>query len=114
MNYDRRHAVKEQTTIPEGTEVVITTEQQLVDGRVVRAAIPHVHTMLRPSPVRSDEIEVKATKLEIHSHERRNPQGGLLLALKLEPLLNPLRDFKGEMWNDYIVVLYITSCHSGI
>ena len=42
LNYDRRHAVKEQTTIPEGTEVVITTEQQPVDGRVVRAAdSPH-------------------------------------------------------------------------
>ena len=83
--------------------------------------IPHVHTTLRPSLVRSDEIEVnstsyqnKTTKLEIHSHEWRNPQGGLLLALKLEPLLNPLRDIKGEMWNDYIVVVHITSCHSGI
>jgi len=38
--------------------------------------IPHVHTTLRPSLVRSDEIEVnstsyqnKMTKLEIHSHE---------------------------------------------
>jgi len=58
--------------------------------------IPHVHTTLRPSPARSDEIEVistsyqnKATKLEIHSHKQRNPQGGLLLALKRGTIVKP-------------------------
>jgi len=76
---------------------------------------------VRPSLVRSDEIEVnstsyqnKATKLEIHSHEWRNPQGEMVTRSQTETIVKPLIDFKGDMWNDYIVVVYITSCHSGI
>ena len=49
-DFDRQHGVKEQSEIPDGSEVVVTTDQQNVPGRVLQPAYtPRSYIVETPS-----------------------------------------------------------------
>ncbi len=50
VDIDKRHRVREQSSIPEGSRVVVTTDHQLIDGKVVEyAQSPRSYIVATPS-----------------------------------------------------------------
>ncbi len=50
VDFDKRHRVREQSSIPERSRVIVTTDHQLIDGKVVEhAKSPRSYIVAAPS-----------------------------------------------------------------